>query len=365
MAPPGFQAVSFLIVRAYRLMGHKAELMTTLTASTFLLAAIMYVDDTDLLHWAPSATTSDEELIEMVQEDGNDWGRLAQVSGGSLKPAKYSLYLLIYKYVRGRARLKSLRDLPNASATEVRTNDGKLVPGHVTVLQPDGSKVYTQTHGITEASKMLDLHFSPCGNSKEHMEQIKAKGQDWVDGIRTRPLHRRDVWFSLEMKLYPAIPLGLVTVVLPPQKLENITQGLYFIILPLIGANRHITREWRLLPNTFQCLGIPDFVIIALAKKIHFLRCTWDDAPGNMSRWAYENFRVEVGLYGNPFGWDYGKVQHLATDGAWYKNAWELCDYLDVRLEVSDKPGIHPVRERDQSLIKRLRTMAMTMRVVH
>ena len=46
----------------------------------FCLAAVMYVDDTDLLHWAPEATTTDSELIEYVQvaggelENGADFG---------------------------------------------------------------------------------------------------------------------------------------------------------------------------------------------------------------------------------------------------------------------------------------------------
>ncbi len=84
-------------------MGHGAKLTSTLTATRFILAAIMFVDDTDLLHWAPLPTTSDEELIEQVQVASDDWGRISQETGGILKPVKCSLYLLTYKFVRGRA----------------------------------------------------------------------------------------------------------------------------------------------------------------------------------------------------------------------------------------------------------------------
>ena len=59
MAPPGFLALSSMIVRAYRRMGHGARLTSVMSVRMFLLAAIMYVDDTDLLHWAPTLTTSD------------------------------------------------------------------------------------------------------------------------------------------------------------------------------------------------------------------------------------------------------------------------------------------------------------------
>ena len=71
MAPPGFLALSSMIVRAYQRMRHGARLTSAMTARTFLLAAIMFVDDTDSLHWAPTPTIADKELIERVQKAGN------------------------------------------------------------------------------------------------------------------------------------------------------------------------------------------------------------------------------------------------------------------------------------------------------
>lgn len=58
-APAAFSAISALVVNAYRRMGNGAKLTSSYTARMFCLAAVMYVDDTDLLHWAPSASTSD------------------------------------------------------------------------------------------------------------------------------------------------------------------------------------------------------------------------------------------------------------------------------------------------------------------
>jgi len=113
-------------------MGHKAKLTLAKTASIFILAAIMFVDDTDLLHWAPTLTTSDEELIDQVQAAGYYWGTLVQASGGILKTAKCLLYLMAYKFVKGQARLKLLRDLLPAK-TKVLTTVGKVAPAHVSI----------------------------------------------------------------------------------------------------------------------------------------------------------------------------------------------------------------------------------------
>ena len=66
----------------------------------------MYVDDINLLYVASSATASDSELIEQVQEGTTDWGMLTQATGGILKPEKCRVYFLAYQFVEGKARLK-------------------------------------------------------------------------------------------------------------------------------------------------------------------------------------------------------------------------------------------------------------------
>ena len=52
--------------------------------------------------------------------------------------------------------------------------------------------------------------------------------------------------------------------------------------------------------------------------------------PRYMLQWAYENFVLKVGLYGDPFNWDYERFNSLATEGTWMKNLWQLCQLLGV-----------------------------------
>ena len=71
-----------LIVNAYKRLGHGATLTSAYMARVFWLAAVMYVDNTDLLHVASSATASDGKFIKHVQEGTIDWGMLAQATSG-------------------------------------------------------------------------------------------------------------------------------------------------------------------------------------------------------------------------------------------------------------------------------------------
>lgn len=84
-ASPGFLALSSLIVNAYCQQGHGARVLSSFSQRLFHLTSVIYVDNTNLLHWPPSSATDPEELVEHVQHATTDYGRLAIASGGDTK----------------------------------------------------------------------------------------------------------------------------------------------------------------------------------------------------------------------------------------------------------------------------------------
>jgi len=56
----------------------------TYTCRMFLLAAVMYVEDTGLIHLAPSQEMSDEELISQIEESTEALTQVAQVTQDEL-----------------------------------------------------------------------------------------------------------------------------------------------------------------------------------------------------------------------------------------------------------------------------------------
>lgn len=65
------------------------------------IAAILFVDDCDLLHMALCGMISLVQFLVKVQEELYFWARLLQVTGGDLKLAKLFWYLIAFKFVRG------------------------------------------------------------------------------------------------------------------------------------------------------------------------------------------------------------------------------------------------------------------------
>jgi hypothetical protein len=272
-SPPGFLALSSRIVNAYRRMGHGVNIMSAYIGRLYSLAAVMYVNDTDMLHWPSSPYTNDKELVSYVQQATSNWGHLTQASGSILKAPKCSIYFLSYKFVKGRAKLKKLCDLPKPVAW---ISDGRtLHPAHIMIPQPQGPDIPIITHNVMNASKMLEVYSLPSGNNTTHINQMVKRGLDWFDSLHTKPLPHKDIWTSFFMQLYPAITWGLVTVVNSPKDLDKKIHSLYYKALPLMGISCNIKKEWRTLPAMYQGLGLPSFPLLALSQQISFLQSNW------------------------------------------------------------------------------------------
>jgi len=272
-----------------------------------------------------------------------------------LKPPKCFVYFLSYRFVHGRARMKTLRSFAAPKYLIAAEEDGRApLKGHIVVPQPDGSVAPIPMLDCRQPSKMLGIHFAPMDDGREHMRQMCRKGMEWADRISTRPLPAQDAWLSFFLQLFPGMVWGLATVVLSPRKIDKQLRRVWYRVLPFLGVRRNITLLWRTLPERYQGLGMPNFAVVAFASKVFFLQCHWgfDGATADSMRWNYENFIVDVGLYGNVFSWDFSRFQFLATKDTWFHNFWELAQYLGIEVRLHDDAQVHPVREGNRSLME-------------
>ena len=110
--------------------------------------------------------------------------------------------------------------------------------------------------------------------------------------------------------------------------------------------NGNIGKEWRILPERYQVLGLPNFEVRDLSKKIHFLQRKWDgnNSTSKMDETTFQAFMIEVGMYGNIFSRSWEEFTVLAAKHTWYCNLWELHHRSDVELEVNEKYHTKPVQ---------------------
>ena len=74
-APPGFLAVCIQMINVYRNLGHGVTFVGAWTRDAFTLAAVLYVDDSDLFHMV-EGTQTDNKFLEIVQSATDDWAGL-------------------------------------------------------------------------------------------------------------------------------------------------------------------------------------------------------------------------------------------------------------------------------------------------
>ena len=73
--PPGFLAVCTLMINVYRNLGHGVTFIGAWAQDAFTLAAVLFVDDSDLFHMA-IGMPSDKKFLQIVQNPfnvGQDW----------------------------------------------------------------------------------------------------------------------------------------------------------------------------------------------------------------------------------------------------------------------------------------------------
>ena len=338
-APPTFQAVSALMINSYKSFGHGVQYVSPVTGLIIFFAAILYVDDTDLLLRADSPTTPDADFFAKIQHAVTDWARVVIATGGSLKPPKCHASVASFRFIGGVAKMKSKRALPSVTLT-VPQKDGP--PKKIAVIEP------------TESKKTLGVFTNLTGDGTDHLKYIRGKGLEWASKLQTnRYVQASDGWQSLHTQLKPKMTWGIVCLSSPPAKVDKALASVYHRSLGRLGVHRSIRRELRTLPEMYQGLGMFDLNVERLGAKVFFLRRHWgtQEVMGQMLRHAFEVFQVDVGLHGNIFTRDFKRLSHLAAR-SWFYDVWRLCDHFDVSLVVHRSNDIPLIRVGDRALME-------------
>jgi hypothetical protein len=110
-SPPVWTAVSTAIVTSYKREGYGVEMWTAWSGLIVAVAAILVVDDTDLLHLCTDENMTEYQFVMRSNRATYFWAKLLQATRGNLKLPKCYEYLLLFKFTNGEPSLKSLREI--------------------------------------------------------------------------------------------------------------------------------------------------------------------------------------------------------------------------------------------------------------
>ena len=95
-APEKWAVISITIINLHNIKCHGGHFICPIKIREGNLAAILFVDDTDLIHIDMNQDQSVYEAHATMQESIVNWGRLLISTGGSLKPIKCFYHMILF-----------------------------------------------------------------------------------------------------------------------------------------------------------------------------------------------------------------------------------------------------------------------------
>jgi hypothetical protein len=252
----GLAVISIVILNAHGKKGHGAKFICLITKLSSHLSAILYVDDTDLLHINLEKDKSVAQVHKLIQASIKNWGNLLIATGRALQPEKCFYLIISYEWTNG---VWSYRD------NSIRGDFG------VTVPLPGGVKARIGHRPVTHSEKTLGAMTSPNGDSSGSLSMMQNKVQQWIDSVRNGHLHCRNIWFSLNVQFWPRVGYSLCSSTATYDELESALQKQYYQILPLGGFIRTAPLESRMVDAGFFCPGLPHPGVEALTAMTNKL----------------------------------------------------------------------------------------------
>lgn len=337
-AAPAFSVTSLLQTRAYHSLGHCEPMYSAWSGVLLLLAAIIYVDDTDLLVRARNRKLTDVEFFHQIQASLLAWGAIVMATGGHLKQKKCKVSVVSFQFKQGIATIKPPALLPMHSFVIPQHNSE---PVSIPLLPPG------------EASEALGTYVAANGDGTAQLEAIHKKGMEWVERLSTSRLPPVDRWLSLNIHLKPRICWNVVAVSGSPADVDKALTKVFTRALPYLKVNRKIRRAWIHLPHKYQGLGVFDINIERLSQKLFWLQRYWgySGLEGDLLLHSFQTFCIDLGFDGNPFACSFQRYGHLAST-SWWKDLWELLDHYEVRLEIDESILFKHYREGDISIMR-------------
>jgi hypothetical protein len=336
-SPAGWCVISIVILRAHGAKGHGAQFIAPMSLVRRSLTAILYVDDTDLLHINMDAEELIAEVHTAIQRAIENWGRLLIATGGTLKPEKCFYHLIDFAWTQKGGWQYIAHHEDECAALFAPLPDGTMAP----ILHLS----------VDDAQKTLGVTTCPSGNSAGSLHQMTDKAKKWFDSLTAGRLHRQMMWFSVDRQMWPSLKYGLCCSMATLLELDSVLMPLYGKMLPLGWIVSKANRGIRQLDRGFYGAGFPHPGVEATLEQANKLLMHYGcrTALGTELQTLLELLVVDLGLSFQPFQVSYEHFGDWVTT-SWLKRVWEKVSFFGFTLSVNNLLACYP-REGDDWLM--------------
>jgi hypothetical protein len=193
-SPAGWAVISICILGAHGKKGYGAKFHCPISKLQHHLSAILYVNNTDLLHIDLTKDKSVDKVHSAIQSSVNSWGNLLITTGGVLQPSKCFYFIILFEWENRMWKY---------SNNSLRGDFGMTVP------LPGEKEALMDHKSVDHAEKTLRTMTLPDGDSLASIRMIQEKDQIWINAVQNGHLHQRNIWFSLKVQFWSRIRYGL------------------------------------------------------------------------------------------------------------------------------------------------------------
>ena len=346
-SPAAWAVTTIPMIRAHRKKGHGAFFIAPISRlKECQLIGGLFVDDTDIIHVDMRTWEDLASAHQCLQVSVDNWGQLLIATGGALKPAKCSYYLISFRWKKD-----------GTWEYQDNTEDDEL---GIVVPMADGSKAQIEQLPVTKAIKTLGSMTCPTGCNKAALERMQQQGQEWVDRVISGKISRRNMWKMLDCQFWPRLGYAIGNNSASLAEFEKCLQRIYWQIVPRGGVRGSAPKHLRTLNKGFYGIGCPhpgiECMIAQVAKLLTHYGCR--SGVGIQLQVSMELLIIELGLSAQPLQEPFEKYGKRVTH-SWIKSIWEKVSKYKVRVELGPL-SIDPPRERDRWFMEAVESSGIT-----
>ena len=320
-SPAAWAVTTIPMIAAHRKKSHGAHLIAPISKREIQLIGGLFVDDTDLMHLDMREEEGITSAHGRLQDAIINWGKLLITTGGALKPAKCSYYLISFDW-------KPDGTWKYGSNTDDQERE-------ICVPMADGSFEAMEQLPLSTAIKTLGSMTCPTGSSASALTRMQHQGQEWIDRVISGKVGRRSVWHMMDCQFRPRVGYAIGNNSASLKDLNCCLQRIYWQILPRGGVQRSAPTGLRQLDRGFYGIGCPnpgvECLIAQVSKLLIHYGC--QSGLGIQLQVSLELLIIELGISSQPFQESFSKYGSRVTL-SWLKSVWEKVDSFKVRIQL-------------------------------
>jgi hypothetical protein len=239
--PVIWAVISTVIINMMQTAGRGLNIVSAISG-TLISFAVCYafVDDTDVIHAAPSRMSKGEDVLADMQKVVDRWEGGIRAMGGALVPSKSHWFLIDFCWTGKKWRYRTIDELP----------------GDISVLDKDGERTVLDRHEASTATKTLGVWQAMDGNNLVEVKALRAKTDEFAESMHTGILSKANAWYALTTTILKTLEYLMVATTMTEREWEYIMTPVLKVGLPRSGIVHNFPRDVLYGPKTFQGFGI-------------------------------------------------------------------------------------------------------------